>query len=311
MIQIKKYIAAEKQNWDLFNAHAKNSTFLFYRDYLEYHAERFKDQSLLFYHKGKLLGLLPLHWQGDTVSSHNGLTFGGIICGFRMKTPLMAEIFVALLDYLNKENFKRFIYKPVPVIYHQVPAQEDLYALYLNKATLQHRTISSALVLNKPKNYSELRLRLLKKVMKSAFRIEESNKYTEFMQIVAEVLWHKHGIWPAHTATEISYLASKFSRNIKLYVVYSQEEMLGGTLVYLNSEVVHLQYIAFNQKGKQLHALDLVVDFLIKKYQVEKTYLNFGVSHGQDIYDLNLGLIFNKESYGAGPIIQDTYLINL
>jgi len=311
MIQIQKYTAVDKQIWDHFNANAKNGTFLFYRDYLEYHAERFTDHSLLFYKKNKLVGLLPLHKTKDMIISHNGLTFGGVISGFRMKTVLMAEIFASLLLYLRGENFQKFIYKPVPIIYHQIPAQEDLYALYLNQAVLQHRTVTSALALNHPKYYSSLRKRCLDKAIKSNITIKRSEDYVGFMQLVKEVLWQKYTIKPTHTAEEISYLAGKFPESIKLYIAYCRQEMLGGTIVYIHKQVVHLQYIALNQRGKQLHALELIVDYLVNKYYKQKFYLNFGVSQGEDLYNLNLGLINNKESYGTGTIIQDTYEINL
>ena len=81
--------------------------------------------------------------------------------------------------------------------------------------------------------------------------------------------------------------------------------------MYLNKEVAHMQYIGFTDNGKKLHALDSLVDFLIEKYKQEKIYLNFGVSTGQGLYNLNEGLLFNKESYGAAPVIQDTYVIDI
>ena len=46
---------------------------------MEYHSDRFKDYSLLFYRDGQLVGLLPANIRNDTLFSHEGLTFGGVI----------------------------------------------------------------------------------------------------------------------------------------------------------------------------------------------------------------------------------------
>jgi len=43
--------------WDNFVSEAKNSSFLFYRNFMEYHQDRFEDHSLLLFKKEKLLVL--------------------------------------------------------------------------------------------------------------------------------------------------------------------------------------------------------------------------------------------------------------
>lgn len=311
MIQIERYHPTLKNIWNQFNKQAKNGTFLFDRDYMEYHAFRFEDYSLLFYKNKKLVGLLPLHRVDKIVVSHQGLTFGGIICDFQMRTTLMAQIFETLLLYLKSLGLYKFVYKPIPAVYHQLPAQEDLYALYLHQAVLQHRTVSAAVALNRPRAFSSLRRRCLKKGMQSGASVVISTSYDKFMLIVEEVLRQKYGVSPVHSAAEIISLATTFPDNIKLYAAYWQEEIIGGTLVYITEQVVHLQYIALNNKGKELHALELIIDVLIAEYSKTKTYINFGVSPGNGPYYLNSNLISNKESYGAGAVVQDTYEIEL
>jgi hypothetical protein len=74
---------------------------------------------------------------------------------------------------------------------------------------------------------------------------------------------------------------------------------------------VHLQYIATNQTGKKLHALDLIMHYLIQNYRHHKKYLNFGISPGPDAYGLNTGLVQNKESYGARSLPHDLYELTL
>ena len=52
MFEIIKYTPEYRQQWDAYVAKARNATFLFYRNYMDYHSDRFKDYSLLFFKKG-------------------------------------------------------------------------------------------------------------------------------------------------------------------------------------------------------------------------------------------------------------------
>ena len=59
MIEIHRYTAAYHRDWNDFVSESSNGTFLFLREYMEYHADRFTDYSLLVYDGNKLLALLP------------------------------------------------------------------------------------------------------------------------------------------------------------------------------------------------------------------------------------------------------------
>ena len=43
MFEIIKYTPEYRQQWDAYVAKARNATFLFYRNYMDYHSDRFKD----------------------------------------------------------------------------------------------------------------------------------------------------------------------------------------------------------------------------------------------------------------------------
>ena len=49
---------------------------MFDRNYMDYHKDRFKDHSLLFYNDGKLIALLPMSEHDEMLVSHGGLTYG-------------------------------------------------------------------------------------------------------------------------------------------------------------------------------------------------------------------------------------------
>ncbi len=81
MFDIRQYTDNDSDStaWNDFVMRSKQGTFLFDRRYMDYHRDRFSDYSLLFYKKGKLYALLPANIDGDTLWSHQGLTYGGLI----------------------------------------------------------------------------------------------------------------------------------------------------------------------------------------------------------------------------------------
>ena len=144
-IQVEPYTSQHKQVWDEMIAHSRNGVFLFFRDYMEYHNDRFQDASLLFFDGRNLLAVLPANRDGNQVVSHGGLTFGGVISRDDLGASAMLELFDVLREWLRGQGVSTLLYKPVPHIYHRMPAEEDLYALFRSGARLVRRDLSSTL----------------------------------------------------------------------------------------------------------------------------------------------------------------------
>ena len=133
--------------WNLFVAASKNGTFLFDRHFMDYHSDRFCDHSLLVYRDQRLYALLPANQKDDTLVSHGGLTYGGLVTDSRCSAKGVLDAFTAINEYLRQQGFRHVVYKAVPWIYHQLPAEEDLYALTsVCHARLTIRDISSAII---------------------------------------------------------------------------------------------------------------------------------------------------------------------
>jgi hypothetical protein len=102
VLRVSEYSVAFKSEWDNFVRAAKNGHFMFHRDYMEYHADRFPDASLMVCNdRGRLIGLLPATARGDTTSSHAGLSFGGVVSGSSMKVGIMLDLFAAMFVTLR------------------------------------------------------------------------------------------------------------------------------------------------------------------------------------------------------------------
>ncbi|MDU1904405.1 MAG: GNAT family N-acetyltransferase [Dysgonomonas sp.] len=310
-IEIKKYSPDRKKEWDDFVSSSKNGTFLFYRDFMEYHSNRFTDCSLLFYHKEKLLALLPANIADRILHSHQGLTYGGLIMGISATTKIVLDIFECLIKYLQENKIHRLIYKAVPHIYHKISAEEDLYALYQNKAILAGRSISSCIVQQNKLKYSELRKRGIKKAQANHLQVGKSSNFRKFWQILEENLSQRFSVSPVHTISEISYLKEMFPDNIRLFQVNdSNEEIVAGCVVFETDRVVHIQYISASAKGKETGALDFLFDHLITNIYQDKPYFEFGISTENNGAYLNEGLISQKEGFGGRGIVYDMYRLD-
>lgn len=307
MIEIQKYEVEKKSEWNRFIQNSKNGLFLFNRDYMDYHSDRFRDSSFMFYKKGKLVGVMPASIHHDMLISHGGLTFGGIISDHSMKALLMLDIFKSLSEYANNNNCKKLIYKVIPHIYHSAPAEEDLYALFLNNAKLIRRDVSSTIDRDATVPFAELRRRCVKKAEKSGLGISRTNDFKQFMEIVTYVLKAYHNATPVHSSDEIKKLADKFPENIKLFAAYKKDVMLAGSIVYESVNVAHAQYIASTDEGKEVCASDLLFKHLIADYRSKKLIFDFGISTEKEGRFLNKGLVGYKEGFGARTIAYDFY----
>ncbi len=306
-IEIIRYTSAHQPAWDQFVRDSKNGTFLFYRAYLDYHADRFTDHSLLLYRQGRLAALLPANEKEGTLTSHGGLTYGGLLLPPKTKTSAVLSFFEAVRAYLQEQGFGRLLYKAIPYIYHQVPAQEDLYALFRQGATLLRRDVSSTIDLGRRISYSRNRTENLKKAEKGGISLAKSSDYEGFMRLQQNILREKYGTEPTHTAPEITSLAEKFPENIRLHVATLAGEMVAGTILFESEMVVHAQYIAASETGKKTGGLELLFDHLLREFAGKKRYFDFGISTDKAGTYLNESLIQSKERYGARVVVYDFY----
>lgn len=311
MIQVARYDPSHKGAWNHFIAGSKNGVFLFYRDYMEYHSNRFTDHSLLFFVGSRLIAVMPANVQDDTLESHGGLTFGGVVSDRNMKTPLMLEVFDALINFLRGPGMKRVVYKAIPHIYHRIPAEEDLYALFVHDARLVRRDASSTIPLSGGPGFNKGRQGCVKRAREKGLEVKHSYDFSTFMAIDEQHLLKKHRRRPVHTRDEMQMLARRFPENIRLFTAHKGEMVLGGVIVYESDQVAHAQYVAATDEGKETGALDAVMDFLINDYYRAKKIFDFGISTDREGRYLDVGLVSNKEGFGARTTVYDFYELDL
>lgn len=319
MITVTRYTPKNHQIWNEFVKQSRQGTFLFDRNYMDYHQDRFHDHSLMIYYKDKLYALLPAN---EVVSasnneipqkelvSHQGLTYGGLLTCNKMTAELTCETFEAIGNYLKQEGFSKLTYKAIPWVYHKIPSEEDLYALiHVGKASLSTREISTTILLQNKLRFSEQRRRGVNKAKKNSLIIRQSSQEDvfAFWNILNNNLQQKYHTRPVHSNEELQLLMSRFPENIIGYSVLKDEEVIAGTIIFITPQVIHTQYIGASEKGKEEGALDLLFDYLINQKKWNAPYFDFGKSTEDRGNYLNTNLIHQKEGFGGRGVAYDTY----
>ena len=308
MFEIRRYTPEHVDEWNQFVAESKNGVFLFDRRYMDYHSDRFCDHSLMFYSDGRLLAVLPAHQSGDTLCSHNGLTYGGLVMSPRLTVVQTMHLFREMNEYLRSQGIRHVSYKAIPWIYHRLSAEEDLYALYHEcHARIVARDFATNIYLSAGLRWERVRRRGIVRARNAGVVVERSNHYEAFWQVLADNLMNKYGVKPVHSLQEIELLQERFPHNIQLYQAVREGKVLGGVVLYISSQVVHAQYSSASPEGKKLGVIDLLYDQIFKDYR-DYPYFDFGRStEHPDGSGLNENLVFQKEGYGGRGLCYDIY----
>ena len=305
---IKRYEHKDYDSWNDFIGKAKNATFLFHRDFMEYHKDRFDDFSLMIFVNEKLVAVLPANRVGEIVYSHQGLTYGGLVYNEKIKLSSVIEIFKAILFFLNENNLLKLQLKLIPSIYHQKPAEELNYALFLAEAQLIRRDSLAVIDLSTRYSLSKIRKRGIKNGINNRLIIKEVDDFESFWNdILIPNLDKKHQAKPVHSLKEISKLKALFPEKIRQFNVYENEVIIAGTTVFESENVAHSQYISGKEDKNELGGLDLLFYQLISEVFKNKRFFDFGISNENQGRKLNDGLSYWKESFGANTIVHDFY----
>ncbi len=308
---IRKYQSSDYSLWNEFVANAKNATFLFHRDFMEYHQDRFEDFSLLIFDEKNLLkAIFPANREGENLHSHQGLTYGGLVLQQKSKFQEVIGMMKTILQFLQNQHIISLQLKQLPTIYCDFPSDEMEYLSFILNAKLVRRDSLSVLDLKTDYNFSKDRKQAINRGVKSELIVKEENIFAAFWnEILIPNLVQKHNTHPVHNLNEITYLKSKFPSNIRQFNVYLGDELVAGTTIFESEFVAHSQYISGNSNKNELGSLDFLHNTLISYTFKDKKYFDFGISNENQGKNINEGLLYWKESFGASTIVQNFYEI--
>lgn len=311
--EIRRYRPEDAELWDRLVAESRQGTLLHMRGYVDYHSDRFIDCSLIALRKGKPTAILPANIDSDSIlRSHQGLTYGGWL------TPLshfdgtdMLELFDAWTGWCRGNAIREIIYKAVPHIYHRIPAEEDLYALFRFGATIETVNLSTVIDMREIPPFNTQQKRHLKKSTALNPWIQETDKVSEFMPLLKECLKERHNAVPIHTESELQLLKDRFPQGIRLFLSGYNTEPEASVCIYDTNSVAHCQYIATSETGRQNGVLSYLFHHLIHYIFRDHRYFDFGTSNEDAGRILNSGLLHQKTGLGGRGLIYQIFHLNI
>ena len=305
---VRLYQKSDFDLWNSFIDQAKNATFLFHRNFMEYHSDQFEDFSLIVENDSKWVAVLPANKVDNDVFSHQGLTYGGLVYDEKVRLASVLEIFKMILIFLKNNSITKLQLKLLPGFYTNFPSEELNYALFLAEAKLIRRDTCAVVDLQQKFKLSKDRTRGVVKANSFDLVVKEEANFVLFWnEILIPNLQVTHGAKPVHSLNEIESLHQKFPKQIRQFNVFHDGKIVAGTTIFETKNVAHSQYISGNSDKNILGSVDFLHEHLLTTVFKNKKYFDFGISNENQGKILNEGLSYWKESFGANIVVQDFY----
>lgn len=298
--------------WNNFVTKANNATFLFHRDFMEYHKDRFDDFSMLVFCGEDLVSVIPANRVGDEVFSHQGLTYGGLIIDQFVTAEVFEAILKVVFSFLKQKHKTTFVVKEFPHFYNAQKETFDVQKSLLNFSSILKK--NTLLVLDFKSDYTiaKAKQKQYKRLQQNNLVVKEENSFDSFWNLVLiPLLKEKYATQPVHSLAEITYLHAKFPKNIEQYNVYLEEEIVAGITIFKTPNVVKSQYGAVTETGKKLRALDGLFVYLIDKFSKTHAFFDMGTVDDTSENGINQGLLTQKLELGCKVNYQNIYQIEL
>lgn len=277
---------------------------------MDYHSDRFDDCSLLIFKEKTLVALLPANRKDAEVHSHMGLTYGGLVLSKKLKLNETLLVFQEVLRFLAEDGVNVLHLKIPPTIYQKVLADELEYLLFISEATITRVDVSSVIEGASRLKIQSNRLEGVKKAQKQGLEIVEGFHFSEFWnEILIPNLELRHHAKPVHTVEEIELLATRFPKRIHQFNVMKDGKIVAGATIFETEMVAKVQYISGNEDKQQLGSLDFLFEYLITKRFADKKFFDFGISNENQGKNLNQGLLYWKETFGARTVACKFYQV--
>ena len=317
-IEIVEYQDKNRQEWEDFVSKSNNGTMFHTMQFLDYHTPgKFSFNHLMFRRNGELLGVLPggLKDNGKTYWSPVGASYGSIVTkDLHFEESL--EIVDTLMDYCKSISLKDIYLIPPPLIYNENYNQHIEYAMLYRKFDFELHYISHAIDLKHGGDFLAHFDKTSRKTIHKIFReghvtIRESDDYATFNDILLDNK-SRHGVKPTHTLEDMIRIRDLMPENVKLLMVYNEEEPIAGSWLFLcNKKVVLCFYNMLYYKYEHLKPVYLIM-YETVRWAIENGYewVDIGVSQdtkAEDPMTPSLNLIKFKERFDSRGILRTTY----
>jgi hypothetical protein len=313
-LEVRRYHETDAATWNTLIDQSLNGPFLFRREFMDYHANRFEDFSYLVWQQQKLVAVFVAGRARNTnapatLIAHPGLTYGGLVYTTEMKYGALCEVYAALLVAFKEAGFTKLLLRPVTQVFSHAWSANSLFYFHQHGFELVNRELNSVLDLGQPLRFRQHNN--LRRARRAGLLIEASQDFAAFWPLLETNLWQRHKVMPAHSVADIQLLHQRFPQQVLLYVAWQEAVLVGGIVVFVDDRqgFAHTQYISASDQGKRVGAVAAILMQVLADITQRVSRLSFGISTVQG--QLNAGLLAQKEEFGAVGELLDTYSKNL
>ena len=316
-IKVTKFIHENTTVWDKFINSSNNGTLFHYREFLNYHENvEFEDHSLLFYNGNKLIAVLPAVIKNNILSSHPGISFGGVIHKKHLSFANAQSIISALIEYAKQISCKQIQITLPPTCYSKINSDYIEFCLLQLNFQYAHIELSNILKLDADFNmvyekYKPSARQAVRKAERSNVFINKSTNLTDFYTLLSNNLSLRHNVSPTHTLSELEKLIMLFPNQINLFTANLNDEMIAGVINFIcNKNTILAFYISHNNHFQNMRPLNMLFTNIFK----------WAIDNGYQYYDFglftlsgkpNLSLARFKESFGTSGAFRKTMFVEL
>lgn len=312
MFSVVPYKSIHFNLWNNFVEKTTNTSFLFHRNFIEYHSHKFKDFSLLIFKNKTLVAILPAHVAESTVYSHQGLTYGGIFISEIFEREELKYMISFLISYVKAQGYSVIKIKETPLFYKD--SSHPVIDCLQEENTAKIVKFTNVLCVDFDKfTIHKSKRKHYNKAKKKGLIIKAENTFSKFWNsVLIPKLQTKYNAKPVHSLREIEYLYNKFPNRITQYNAYLNDNIVAGVTILDKGHVVKSQYSASTDLGEQNYAIDFLFVHLLQLYkQKGKHYFSMGTVTNDSTLGYNPGLLQQKVEFGCKAYTVKSYQINL
>lgn len=315
-IIVEKYQAELKEKWDNFVSQSNNGTTFHKIQFLSYHPpRRFNFHNLIFQKQSNTIAVLPGMLNNGIFKSPAGASFGGIVMddmSFK-KTDTVINVF---LEYCRNEAIEEVYFTLPPIVYLKKMNKNLEYALLYNGFSYSNNMYTSVINLknlgeNPIKEFHQNARNAIRKGMKLNLEVKLSTDYESFYPILLKNK-EKFKVSVTHSLDELQKLNNLLPDTLKLFLVYREGILLGGSLIFICNERTLLAfYIALDYDYQEYRPINYLLYEIIRWGQQNGfKYLDLGVNQEEsksNPMEVNRGLISFKSSMGAECFFRNQF----
>lgn len=313
-IKIEPLGAANEKEWDALVKIAQNGHLMARPGFFRYHAGRFVDASLFIRRGRRPLGVLPANRDGDTLWSHQGVSFGGLILHPRTRMDQVGEAVRALLDHLRSQGIKRMMYRPAPHPYHLQPREEDIYWLEQAGARIVDTKLHSMVMCGSDAAVrSKTWGRDIRRSAGAGVRVRTGKADelgTAWSQVERNLAGHDQK--PVHSFDDIALLMQRFPAEILLVLAESAEDdYLAGQILFRSGRTLTSMYLGDTDQGRDLWAGSSIIDYILNDPENAGFWCDLGQWCDTSTREVSDSLLHYKEGIGGRLIQRHTWQLDL